>query len=64
MTAEEVSTAVVTLVQDTSCQFAVRSGGHFIWPANNSEWTVPIGAMTKPNDTNQSRRVSLLTWVS
>ncbi|KAF7535578.1 hypothetical protein G7054_g5240 [Neopestalotiopsis clavispora] len=42
MTAEEVSTAIVTLVQDTSCQFAVRSGGHFIWPANNIEEGVTI----------------------
>lgn len=34
--AEQVSIAVTTLVEDTSCQFAVRSGGHFAWPANNS----------------------------
>ncbi|KAI1867503.1 hypothetical protein JX265_007305 [Neoarthrinium moseri] len=45
--AQEVSTAVVTLVQDTSCQFAIRSGGHFIWPANNIEEgvTVDLGLM-------------------
>ncbi|KAK9781362.1 hypothetical protein SCARD494_14103 [Seiridium cardinale] len=34
---EQVATAVTTLVEGTSCQFAVRSGGHFIWPANNSK---------------------------
>lgn len=39
ISAEQVSLAVTTLVDSTPCQFAVRSGGHFIWPANNSEYS-------------------------
>ncbi|KAK7953236.1 hypothetical protein PG988_013930 [Apiospora saccharicola] len=47
-TPEEVALAVTTLVQQTTCQFAVRSGGHFIWPANNIEdgVTIDLGLMS------------------
>ncbi|KAK6836250.1 hypothetical protein PG987_006745 [Apiospora arundinis] len=47
-TPEEVALAVTTLVKETSCEFAVRSGGHFIWPANNIEEgvTIDLGLMS------------------
>ncbi|KAK8054670.1 hypothetical protein PG994_009737 [Apiospora phragmitis] len=46
-TPEEVALAVTTLVKETTCEFAVRSGGHFIWPANNIEdgVTIDLGLM-------------------
>ncbi|KAK8062946.1 hypothetical protein PG997_015043 [Apiospora hydei] len=46
-TPEEVALAVTTLVKETSCEFAVRSGGHFIWPANNIDdgVTIDLGLM-------------------
>jgi len=35
--AEDVSTIIKTLVPDTKCNLAVRSGGHTVWAANNSK---------------------------
>jgi FAD/FMN-containing dehydrogenase len=33
---EDVSTIIKTLVPDTTCNLAIRSGGHTVWAANNS----------------------------
>lgn len=34
----EVALALATLVKDTTCNFAIRSGGHMVWAgANNSK---------------------------
>ena len=35
--ADEVSLVLKTLIDSTDCELAVRSGGHTVWPANNSE---------------------------
>lgn len=36
--AKDVSTIIKTLTSDTKCNFAIRSGGHTVWAANNSEF--------------------------
>ncbi|KAK7755091.1 hypothetical protein SLS62_002906 [Diatrype stigma] len=49
-TAEEVALAVTTLVHGTACEFAIRSGGHTVWPgAANTDVgvTIDLGLMNK-----------------
>ncbi|KAH8202775.1 hypothetical protein TruAng_003046 [Truncatella angustata] len=59
--AEQVSLAVTTLVERSSCQFAVRSGGHFIWPANNIEEgvTIDLGLMNATTYNEVSKVASI-----
>ncbi|KAI1070408.1 hypothetical protein LB507_010233 [Fusarium sp. FIESC RH6] len=47
--AEDVSTIIKTLVPDTKCNLAVRSGGHTVWAANNINdgVTIDLGLMNK-----------------
>ncbi|KAJ3471951.1 hypothetical protein MRS44_002050 [Fusarium solani] len=48
-TAKDVSVIVKTLAYDTKCNFAIRSGGHTVWAANNINdgVTIDLGLMNK-----------------
>ncbi|KAG8664692.1 uncharacterized protein FPOAC1_013472 [Fusarium poae] len=47
--AKDVSTIIKTLTADTKCNFAIRSGGHTVWAANNINdgVTIDMGLMNK-----------------
>ncbi|KAH7202389.1 hypothetical protein DER44DRAFT_787188 [Fusarium oxysporum] len=47
--AKDVSTIIKTLTSDTKCNFAIRSGGHTVWAANNINdgVTIDMGLMNK-----------------
>ncbi|EMR67064.1 putative fad binding domain containing protein [Eutypa lata UCREL1] len=47
-TAEEVALAVTLLIKNTTCEFAIRSGGHTVWPGaanTNVGVTIDLGLM-------------------
>ncbi|KAH6972577.1 hypothetical protein EDB80DRAFT_743731 [Ilyonectria destructans] len=48
-TAEDVAVILTTLTPIADCQFAIRSGGHTVWPANNINdgVTIDMGLMNK-----------------
>ncbi|ORY68846.1 uncharacterized protein BCR38DRAFT_424491 [Pseudomassariella vexata] len=61
--AEEVSLTVTTLVGDSGCQFAVRSGGHTTWAgANNIEngVTIDLGDMNTTTFHPENSTVTIL----
>lgn len=62
-TAKDVSVIVKTLAYDTKCNFAIRSGGHTVWAANNSELLLLGLVGLSLSNCFQSMMVSLLTWV-
>ncbi|KAK7914023.1 hypothetical protein PG985_011726 [Apiospora marii] len=49
--AAEVASALAILVKDTTCNFAIRSGGHMVWAgANNIDngVTIDLGSAALP----------------
>ncbi|KAF5009450.1 hypothetical protein FDECE_4333 [Fusarium decemcellulare] len=47
--AKDVSLIVTSLTETSTCNFAIRSGGHTVWPANNIDngVTIDLGLMNK-----------------
>ncbi|KAI8184267.1 Bifunctional solanapyrone synthase [Colletotrichum sp. SAR 10_75] len=61
--AEEVSKTVQALVATPACNFAVRSGGHTVWPgASNIQdgITIDLGLMAKTTYNHETKLASLL----
>ncbi|KAJ3957596.1 hypothetical protein N0V92_005846 [Colletotrichum tropicale] len=61
--AEEVSKTVQALVATPECNFAVRSGGHTVWPgASNIQHgiTIDLGLMAKTTYNHETELASLL----
>ncbi|KAF4456136.1 hypothetical protein F53441_1691 [Fusarium austroafricanum] len=56
-TAKDVSVIVTTLTRDTKCNFAIRSGGHTVWAANNINdgVTIDMGLMNKTTYVKQGK---------
>ncbi|QPC78109.1 hypothetical protein HYE68_008861 [Fusarium pseudograminearum] len=54
---EDVSAIIKTLVPDTTCNLAVRSGGHTVWGANNINdgVTTDLGLMNKTTYTEETK---------
>ncbi|KAI1337847.1 FAD-binding domain-containing protein [Xylariaceae sp. FL0016] len=59
---EEVALAVTTLEQKTSCNWAIRSGGHTVWPgASNIDdgVTIDLGLMNKTTYVPESKTAQI-----
>ncbi|RGP66183.1 6-hydroxy-d-nicotine oxidase [Fusarium sporotrichioides] len=54
---EDVSTIIKTLVPDTTCNLAIRSGGHTVWAANNINdgVTIDLGLMNETTYTEETK---------
>lgn len=62
VSAEEVSTAITTLVRKKQCQFAVRSGGHTVWAGSNNiedGVTIDLGLMNQTSYNEETKVASI-----